>query len=527
MVPGASSPGPVAVNDRSGIRRAVATRQHRRRTHAAERDDASTGDTAPPGGASGLIETAADQRQAIISAFQAARSAIGALDDHATDADIAAAARLIEAARTAVAAAKALAESEREAHENAVSAIEDNLENARARIKTARDARRQTRAEEATKIRTAITGARITNVAAAVEHEAAPVMSGTVSGTPAVAVADLKTAAVGGGATVEGWSRGHYGAADEDGGTEDTIALYTNIEAPGTRPFSGEGGKYSASNGLDAEGNLPIVAATDATLVVSADFPDGPGIETHEADAEGIAQVTGSFDGAPGTYVCTPMANSACRSSIKHGGGIDLTVGDAGWKFVPDPGATVPTADSEYQYFGWWRRDTDGSYAVGSFHHGVGGAVDEFADLPKLQGPATYTGPAAGLFAIIPQPGDASAGDFTATVTLEADFGDVTNPGTIEGTVDAFMVNGRAMDWSVDLQAARIGAQGAITSGGNATALTYWTVGDTKAETTGTWSGQFHDADDVRTTPVVATGRFEAFHGTIGRMIGAFGARQQ
>lgn len=374
------------------------------------------------------------------------------------------------------------------------------------------------------KITAAIAGTRITNVAAVVEHEAAPVMSGSVSGTP---VADLETvAAPGGSATADGWKKGLYTAPDDDGALQDTIALYTNIEAPGTRPFSGEGGKYSTGNGLDADGNLPIVAATDATLIVSADFPDGPGIETHDADTEGMAQVTGSFDGAPGTYVCTPADGNACQSSIKDGGGIDLTVGAAGWKFVPATGATVPTPDSEYQYFGWWLRNTNGSYAVGAFHRGVGGAADELAALPALQGTATYSGPAAGLFAIIPQPGDASAGDFTATVTLAADFGDVTDPGTIEGTVDGFMVNGRAMDWSVDLRAAQIGTHGAITSGGTATALTYWTIDDTTVQTTGTWSGQFHDADDLR-TPAVATGRFEAVHGTIGRMIGAFGARRQ
>ena len=220
------------------------------------------------------------------------------------------------------------------------------------------------------------------------------------------------------------------------------------------------------------------------------------------------------------------MADSACQSSIKHGGGIDLTVGDAGWKFVPAAGATVPTADSEHQYFGWWLRNTDGSYAVGAFHDGIGGATDELAELPALQGTATYTGPAAGLFAIIPEPGNPSAGDFTATVTLAADFGDGTDLGTVEGTIDRFMVNSQARDWSVELQAARIGTQGAITSGGTDTALTYWTIGDTKAQTPGTWRGQFHDTDDDR-TPVVATGEFEAVHGTIGRMIGAFGAQRQ
>ncbi|MCY4563719.1 MAG: hypothetical protein OXE40_04475, partial [Gammaproteobacteria bacterium] len=303
--------------------------------------------------------------------------------------------------------------------------------------------------------------------------------------------------------------------------------LYTNIEAPGPQPFSGEGGRYSADDGLDVDGNLPIGPATDATLIVSAAFPTEPGIWPHAAGAGGDAQVTDSFfDGAPGTYVCTPTADSACQSSIKHGGGIDLTGGEAGWKFVPDEGAMVQTPDGEYQYFGWWLRNTNGIYAVGSFHRGIGGATDEFTDLAALQGRASYAGPAAGLFAIIPQPGDASAGDFTATVTLEANFGDGTDPGTGEGTIDDFMVDGQAKDWSVELQAAQIGTHGAITSGSTATALTYWTIGETEAQTTATWSGQFHEAD-ADSTPVVATGQFEAVHGNIGRMIGVFGAERR
>ena len=468
------------------------------------------------------VQTAADQRTAIADAVQAADTAIGALRDDATDTDIADAAALIKAAEGMVSAADALPAGEREAHTRTVSLLEKNLASTKARIAEARNTRQLRMAEEAKKVTAAIASPRITGIAAAVKHEAAPVMSGTIPGTPATAVADLETVVAGETVTANGWKRGLYSVPD-DGTFVDTIVLYSNIEAPGTRPFSGEGGKYSVDNGLDAEGNLPIVTATDATLIVSRDFPTGPGIQEHDADAGENAQVPGSFDGARGAYVCTPTTDSACRSSIKHGGGIDLTGGAAGWKFVPDEGATVPTPDSEYQYFGWWLRNTNGNYAVGSFHRGIGGATDEFTNLTALQGRATYAGPAAGLFAIEPQSGEASAGDFTATVTLEADFGDRTDPGTVEGTIDDFMVNGQAEDWSVELQAAQIGTHGAIIFGNTATALTYWTIGDTKAQTTATWSGQFHEAG-ADSTPVVATGQFEARHGNIGRMIGVFGA---
>ena len=478
------------------------------------------------GAANVKVETAAAQRTDINSAIEIAQDAIGALRDDATDAEIADAAGLIEAAEGEVSAADALTAGEREAHARTVLLLEATLASARDRIEEARKKRDQERVEDARKVTAAIAGTRITGIKAAVTYEAPPVMSGTMPGTPATSVTGLETV-TGKTEPANDWKRGLYGVPDDAGTFEDTITLYTNIEAPGPLPFAGEGGKYSASNGLDADGNLPIVAATNATLIASASFPDGPGIRTHEADAGGNAQVTGSFDGAPGTYICTPAADSACQSSFKLGGGVGLSGGgDAGWKFVPAEGATVPTTDGEYQYFGWWQRNTDGSYAVGTFHEGIGAATDEFADLAALEGTATYAGPAAGLFAINPQPGDASGGDFTATVTLEADFGDGTDPGTVEGTIDDFMVDDQAQDWSVELQAAQIETDGEIRSGSTATALTYWTIGDTEAQTTATWSGQFHDTDADR-TPLVATGRFEARHGDIGRMIGAFGADKQ
>ncbi len=482
------------------------------------------------GGGSGVatvtVNTADDQQQAISKAINTARTAIAELGDTATDADIAAAAALIDAARKAVSDADALTENEREANLGTVSLLEENLEAARVRIETARNTRQLRAAAEARKLTAAIDGTGISGISVEVAHGAPPVMSGTVPGPPAAPVADLETAAGGAAEPVDRWSRRIYRAADADAGTSDTILLYTNIEAPAARPFSGEGGKYSTDNGLDEDGNLPIVNTTDATLILSAGFPDEPGIMTHEADASGDVLETGSFDGASGAYVCTPTADSACRSSIKHGGGIELTGGGAGgWKFVPAEGATVRTPDAEHQYFGWWMRETGERYAIGLFHGGAGGATDEFADLAALQGPATYTGPAAGKFAILPQPGGARAGDFTATVTLVAAFGDSTGLGTVTGSVDAFTVDGETEPWSVELQAARIGADGSIAPGGTDTALTYWTIGDTKAVATATWSGQFHDANP-NGLPVVATGRFEAVHGEAAHMVGAFGAER-
>ena len=180
-------------------------------------------------------------------------------------------------------------------------------------------------------------------------------MAGTIPGTPPVPVSDLRTEAVAGSASTDGgWSGATYSGAG--GASDDEIVFYTDIEAPGTQPFGGEMGKYGTDDGLEADGNLPIVAATDAMLIASSDFPTGPGIRTHMAGSDGTVEVAGTFDGAEGSYVCTPAMDNGCTSSIRAVGGIALA-GGGGWTFVPAEDATVAKTDTEYRYFGWWLRD--------------------------------------------------------------------------------------------------------------------------------------------------------------------------
>ena len=472
------------------------------------------------GGGGGQRSTtdSAAQREAIRSAIEEARTAVGALIATSTAAQLRAAENAVEAAKTAVADAGALSDQEKDAHDTTISVIEGNLDAARTLITMARG-------DEVAKLTAALAGDRIGAVTATVEHGAAPTMGGTIPGTPATTVTGLETTVVAGSAsTAGGWTGATYTASDETAGTADEVVFYTDIEAPGTRAFSGETGKYGTADGIDADGNLEIRPATDTTLIASSDFPTGPGIVTHPAGADGVAEVTGTFDGAPGTYVCTPAMDNGCTSSIRSGGGIALA-GGGGWKFVPDEGAMVAKPDTEYRYFGWWlRRAADDSYTVGAFHGGVGGGAQDFANLSQLQGTATYGGPAAGKFVIDSRIGPAAAGEFTAEATLEVDFGDDTALGTVTGTVDDFMVNGAAMEWSVELQSAAIGAGGAISAGGTSTARTVWSIDEEQGAATGspTWGGQFHDVDETR-LPNVATGTFEAAYGELGRMSGAFG----
>jgi len=164
-------------------------------------------------------------------------------------------------------------------------------------------------------------------------------------------------------------------------------------------------------------------------------------------------------------------------------------------------------------------------YAFGAFHAGESGAADDFASLASLQGTATYRGPAAGMFAMQPQGAPATVGEFTAQATLEVDFGDSADFGTVEGTVDDFTVDGTDMPWSVTLGSARIGTGGGIAPDGSDMARTIWSIDGTNGAVPTmlpVWRGRLHDVNDEG-VPGAVTGAFEAAYGEVGRMLGAFG----
>ena len=134
---------------------------------------------------------------------------------------------------------------------------------------------------------------------------AAPAMTGTVPGTPETAVMDLPTTG--------GWTSGTYEAVDDGAGTADEVVFYTDIEAPGTQPFSGEMGKYGTADGIGSVGNLVIGTTTDATLIASSEFPTGPGIRTHMAGGSGMAEVAGTIDGARCAVKAVSLASGGLR----------------------------------------------------------------------------------------------------------------------------------------------------------------------------------------------------------------------
>ena len=203
--------------------------------------------------------------------------------------------------------------------------------------------------------------------------------------------------------------------------------------------------------------------------------------ETQEFDNN--AAPRGTFKGVPGTFQC--VTGGGCMIDYSgtdtEGNNIVEYVGD--FVFRPDGASWVFTADTDWLAAGVWvtvPEDPLGDHEFGAYVYGS----DPFAtgDLGGLGGTATYNGTAAGRYAER-EGDDLRSGQFSASVSLMADFGD----DTISGSVSKFMAGGHAKDdWLVNLE------EGAINNtensfGGQTSGLVSGGRG-----LHGIWNGQFY-----------------------------------
>ena len=164
------------------------------------------------------------------------------------------------------------------------------------------------------------------------------------------------------------------------------------------------------------------------------------------------------------------------------------------------------------------------------------------ADPTTIAGSATYSGHAAGKFAINNPLGGSDAGHFTADVMLTAKFGANTAPnnGGVSGTIDNFMANEESVPWSVALHRAEWDTTGAFASTATANTVadgTTWSIDGNAAVESGSWNGQMYDEtlhltpgtspDDGKNVPTTAAGVFQSMFGSTHTMVGAFGATRQ
>ena len=485
-----------------------------------------------------MPDPAIAERTAITNAISAARTAVGMVNDTASDATVTAANTAIAAARTAIMNATNVPAEERTAHTGTVNAIASTLATALASRTDAMDEAAEAAAEAALALfdgmNESATDLAVV-VSAVTDEDGGGGMAG-VTATLLVPGVGTATSVTRSAEPMLGMWQGTMltdsvpaaPATATNAGTSSTVVVYTDIEAPKPVPFDEvhtlTGDVLTIDADADTDDHVALISATDFTHA---------GRVNHDPDptaADDIARVRGMFNGAAGEYRCTAATPTTC-GSIESSAGVRLTTG---WVFDPDSGAMAMMADASFAYFGWWlNTGTTEGVEAGAFHGvtDVAGADAQLAvptDISALGGTATYSGSAAGQYAINPGLSTASGGQWTADATLTADFGNETAPGTISGMIDGFMAGGQAMDWSVALGSTVLSAAGAADTTGDTSATTgsnavTWTVGGVAGAEAGSWESDFY-AEGDNSVPTVATGMFTATHGTVGHMVGAFGA---
>ena len=337
--------------------------------------------------------------------------------------------------------------------------------------------------------------------------------------------------------------------ADEDGNVvEEVVMVKTDIDAAKPTAFAKVTGQALNAR---ADGDAPVDNDADMTnnsdsLSIVADnvehvsataFASSTGAGTinfkadnAETDANEAAMVSGTFNGAMGTYVCTGA--TACTVTLADD---KVTEVSDGWVFTPAAGATSPVADDDYLRYGFWLKkttDDDGVLTYNEVETFAYSSLDEATNVGTVTGTAKYDGDAVGVYVMDTYKSDgdvdaSTSGHFTADVNLTANFGTPTSiaaddHNTITGTISGFDLSGGedASGWEVDVA-------GDIDNNGVTNGMAKGSGDDGPM---GSFTGMFHgndmndDSDPI--APKALVGEFNADFGN-GAVAGAYGARKQ
>ena len=369
-------------------------------------------------------------------------------------------------------------------------------------------------------------------------------------------------------AELEGWMGSIHTRSGDD--SSESVTVYTDINLPADAAYETY---YSVSNRLgvtdaastqdgDTLGQLTldtddadVAAAGKAGLYSAANFPEtGDQIKTYIDDDATDADermFAGMFNGVPGMYACSDA--TGCGATSDKDGLLTTLTGT--WTFTPTDYAADKykvlgvTPDPDYLRFGYWVETTPGedgeanSYAIQAFSSGL--LPYDGTEIEDVRGSATYDGSAAGVYvqksdfdANTGKHGAAVSGDFTADVTLTANFG-----GPAVAAVDSFSISGEVSifkdaasgnhieGWAADLMKTTFGERN------DETQLVTGQTNDFNGMTTGggAWTGMFFgssevtadetDPANVTMQPTGVAGEFDA-HFSNGHVAGAFGATQ-
>ena len=357
----------------------------------------------------------------------------------------------------------------------------------------------------------------------------------TIDGGTAVNLSEDEDAMV---AARHGWQGQMFTAEPEGEAGTYEAHVYSHVGDPTEGAMFNAG---TANGGYDLNADDQIANVTTVTdyagLVASPSFDQAAGTKTFDlAENREYLEFSGTFNGVPGTYTCTPTAidtdRDTCGATVATSG---FTLVGGTWTFEPnDPEQRLMNVpDAVYASYGWWlHKSEDGDTYTASAFHAYRGTDAGTVGIADLRGMARYTGGAAGKYALRGDTGGTNdAGHFTADVTLDATFG---ADHMISGTVSNFTGgDGMSRDWTVGLNASVISDTGAIAgdpedSTDTDPQMTVWTIDGTAGDADGSWSGTLREQGDDG-VPGIVTGTFHATYGhggNDGRMVGAFGANE-
>ncbi len=313
-----------------------------------------------------------------------------------------------------------------------------------------------------------------------------------------------------------GWRSAGFTAESGTAGAlvNETVYLYTNIQAPSTRAFWKEFGL-----------NEPMTTTLD-------DFARGSSGQAKTETPTGttttnVTEITvrGSFAGAGGTFTCSTCTatdlgsgvlatrdqiNAHIASHVTFDQGEPTFQAPTSWTFKPDSINSVVTRDAAgatldeddaYLYFGSWSSIPDVISATTGydFEYISGGGAEAGGDLTNfgdLAGAATFRGGAVGMYTTQGQVGGANAkiGTFTATATLQADF----TANTLGGRITDFREDGSDLaGWRVTLGLADDVSRGAPIAAAAVATQTNGTLANIGGLSIGgNWGATFHGSNN-------------------------------
>ena len=268
--------------------------------------------------------------------------------------------------------------------------------------------------------------------------------------------------------------------------------------------------------------------------------------------------ISGIYRGVPGVYECKDNT-ATCETSPASTD--DKFRFDQQYTFTPNEDGTgsdpfdnvfitvAPRHDGSHLAFGYWLTEVSPTqterpkYNIHTFAEDyMGGYGDHTTSVSELQGSASYTGGAAGVYVLkegdLTDNPDLYDGEFVAVVNLEAQFAEgngtvaAVDQWKITGTIDDFRseeASHNLSGWELALEA-DLGSDRSSTTGVMATpALALTNPVTMGGGTNGTWNAAFFGSDGTNNAtdhPEAIAGEFNG-HFINGHVVGAFGAEKE